>query len=169
MKIVESNDLQRREKLTQFSTLVNAYQQSHQEEKAKKFPAIFISYSRRDADWLKEAIYLPLPEAFGEENVFFDTHSLKGGVGWMATLADAISNSIVFLPVYTESFFKSDFCQWELQLALSQDPVGFKNKIIPIMKGKPDLPAYCSLIQAETLIDDCRQQIIDLVRPRIVS
>ena len=98
---------------------------------------------------MEEQIYKPLKERRQDLAIFFDRESLSGGVGWLAHLADSVDRCRVFLPVYCEEYFRSEFCQWELQLALVRDPLGRKRLIIPVKLGPVAIPSYCVLIQAE--------------------
>jgi len=50
--------------------------------------------------------------------------------------------------VYCRDYSRSDFCQWELQLAIIRDPIGKDRIVIPIMIEPVDLPPYCALTQA---------------------
>jgi len=112
-------------------------------------PEVFISYSRRTLDWVEQNIYSTLVSWRGQDSIFFDKRTLEGGMGWLDELASAVSNCRVFLPIYSRPYFESDFCQWELQLAVVRDPTGRKRIIIPLILEEVELPAYCRLIQAE--------------------
>jgi len=116
---------------------------------------IFISYPRTKLEWIKNNIYQPLENWRGEGNIFFDMYDLSAGVSWMSQLASAVKKCRIFLPVYCQDYFRSDFCQWELQLALTRDPTGKRRIVIPFMIEKIDLPDYCSLIQTNSADEDC--------------
>ena len=66
------------------------------------------------------------------------------------------------MPIYSPQFFSSDFCQWELQQAITRDPIGKRGRIRPIVYQPTDLPAYCSLIQAKELTSE--SQLLSMVR-----
>ena len=86
------------------------------------------------------------------------------GAGWLATLAEAVTECRVFVPVYCPEFFRSDFCQWELQLALMRDPTGSRRIVIPVMIEEVVLPSYCSLIQfTDASRIPLRDRITDIV------
>jgi len=121
-------------------------------------PEIFISYSRRTLDWVEQNIYQALASWRGPKSIFFDKRTLEGGMGWLDELASAVANCRVFLPVYSRPYFESDFCQWELQLAVVRDPTGRKRIVIPLILEEVELPAYCSLIQAEMATKDWMQK-----------
>jgi hypothetical protein len=112
-------------------------------------PDVFLSYPHTRLKWVEERLYKPLNEWRADLKIFFDRQSLLGGVGWVAHLADAVNLCRVFLPVYCEEYFRSDFCEWELQHAIVRDPLGRKRIVIPVMLGPVALPLYSRLIQTE--------------------
>jgi hypothetical protein len=140
--------------LGELSSLVKAWQVSYGADNPREVPDIFLSYPRAKLDWVREQLYAPLREWRREARIFFDQYSLEGGVSWLARLATAVDNCRVFVPLYCEDFFRSDYCQWELQLALLRDPIGRKRIIVPVMLGPVSLPHYCALIQA---VDSTRE------------
>ena len=113
-------------------------------------PDVFISYSHKRLDWVKEQVYDPLRQCLGGNRVFFDLGCLEGGVSWLARLASLITRCRVFLAVYCDDYFRSDFCQWELQLAVVRDPTGARGIIVPVALDEAPLPDYCKLIQAQS-------------------
>lgn len=112
---------------------------------------IFISYARKNLAWAEAVVYQPLASQFGADKIFFDRKSLHGGMNWLDKIATAIANCRVFVPLYSTAFFASDFCQWELQLALLRDPTGRKRIVAPLVMEDVALPTYCGLIQGERL------------------
>jgi len=86
--------------------------------------------------------------------------TIQAGAGWLATLAEAVDECRVFLPVFCGDFFHSDFCQWELQLAVKRDPIGAKRIVVPVMIEAVPLPRYCSLIQ---FVDATRIRVKDQI------
>jgi hypothetical protein len=114
--------------------------------------------------WVVENIYEPLRAWRTAERVFFDMETIQAGAGWLATLAEAVDGCRVFLPVYCPEFFRSDFCQWELQLAVRRDPTGNKRIVVPIMVEPVPLPRYCSLIQHfDAAGMNVKERIVDIV------
>ncbi len=136
--------------LAQMSRAVENWQR-HQSGTLKQRPApdIFISYPRQRLDWVEAQIARPLGDSRGDERVFFDKSHLQAGMGWLTTLAENVMNCRLFIPVYCPLYFQSDFCQWELQLALTRDPTGRRRIIAPILLEPIELPSYCCLIQAQ--------------------
>ena len=70
-------------------------------------------------------------------------------VGW-PRLASLITRCRVFLAVYCDDYFRSDFCQWELQLAVVRDPTGARGIIVPVALDEAPLPDYCKLVRAQS-------------------
>jgi hypothetical protein len=118
---------------------------------ANREPQVFISYPHARAAWVKDHVYGPLRASRPDLDVFFDADALRSGVGWLARLADAVAGCRLFVAVYCPEYFASDFCQWELQLALVRDPVGSRGILAPIIVAPVSLPGYCSLVQATTV------------------
>lgn len=117
-------------------------------------PPIFLSYPRARLDWVRARLYEPLAARFGADLVFFDVENLTAGAAWLATLAAGVQGCRAFVAVYCPEYFQSEFCQWELQLALARDPIGRRGIVVPLFAERVELPAYCSLVQAETIMND---------------
>ena len=135
--------------LRRLSALVGAWRNWHQAGPPAERPDVFLSYPHTRRDWVEAKLYKPLREKRSDLKIFFDRQSLSSGVPWLAHLADSVAGCRVFLPVYCDEYFRSEYCQWELQLALVRDPLGRKRIVIPVMIGEVALPSYSVLIQAE--------------------
>jgi hypothetical protein len=133
--------------LRHFTAQATAWERDHGASTAGK-PDIFISYPRARAAWVREHVYEPLAAWRGAERIFFDQQSLPGGAGWLANLAAGVAGCRVFVPIYCPEYFDSEFCVWELQLALIRDPTGRKRIVVPFEIDAVELPPYCALIQA---------------------
>jgi hypothetical protein len=131
------------------STLVEAWRTCHNPARHVERPDVFLSYPHGRFGWVEERLYKPLKDRRPDLAIFFDRESLEGGMVWLAHLADSVDRCRVFMPVYCEEYFRSDYCQWELQLALVRDPLGRKRVVIPVMLDPVAMPSYCVLIQAE--------------------
>jgi FxsC-like protein len=83
----------------------------------------FFSYARLDRDPYLKKFYNELVDSVrvnaggnrGEIG-FFDTEDIEPGQEWPAALAAALQTARVFVPVYTPSYFISDFCgrEWRV-------------------------------------------------------
>src|SRR5436305_10416421 len=83
----------------------------------------FFSYARLDRDPYLKKFYNELVDSVrvnaggnrGEIG-FFDTEDIEPGQEWPAALAAALQTARVFVPVYTPSYFISEFCgrEWRV-------------------------------------------------------
>ena len=82
---------------------------------------LFISYSRKQAKWVKKNVYKQLKDFRNSEdrkiNIFFDEESIPPGEQFQDIYKDAILNSKIFLPVFSEDYFKSNHCTYEINFA----------------------------------------------------
>jgi hypothetical protein len=82
---------------------------------------LFISYSRKQAKWVKKNVYIPLKGFKNSEdkkiNIFFDEESIPPGEQFQDFYKEAILNSKIFLPVFSEDYFKSNHCTEEIKFA----------------------------------------------------
>jgi TIR domain len=134
--------------LRQWSALVGAWRDLHGSSEVVPTD-IFLSYPHARTTWVEGRLYAYLTARRPDLRIFLDKHSLRGGVAWLAHLAEKVDTCRVFLPVYCEEYFRSDFCQWELQLAVARDPLGRRQIVIPVQLGSVLRPSYCKLIQVE--------------------
>jgi hypothetical protein len=115
---------------------------------AAQAPDVFISYPRSWQAWVEQRLYHPLQDWLGPQRIFFDRTTLTPGTAWIRQLAAGIQRCRIFLPVYCADYFQRPFCEWELQLALTRDPVGEKRIIIPLAIELVEPPFFCRNIQA---------------------
>lgn len=94
----------------------------------------FISYAHHDKSWVLEYLYSRLqnceydtglkPEVFIDSDR--ETDNIPHGAPWKDALEDRIKVCSTFIPVFSTSYFHSDYCRWELNLAqnrlLLKDP-----------------------------------------------
>ena len=152
------------ENLQRMTALAESYRQEEDRDLITRPLDVFISYPRLRQRWVIENVYEPLAAWRTAERVFFDTETIQAGAGWLATLAEAVEECRVFVPLYCPEFFRSDFCQWELQLAVMRDPIGAKRIVVPMMIERVPLPPYCSLIQhIDATRMNVRESIVDML------
>ena len=165
-EIFEDPDLSsasRMDLITQIALDAKSEPKNNQEEASKY--KVFISYSRKDLDWVLKYIYEPLVKVWGVESIFFDQTSLKGGQAWVAQLSEAIDHCEVFIPIYSPNFFNSDFCQWELQQAFLRDPTGQKGVMLPFSAQEIEIPKWCSLVQNHVPASEA--EVLGLVQAKL--
>lgn len=93
---------------------------------------IFISYSRKDIDFVRK-LADDLEKA--GYDVWWDITDLRGGDDWVSSLPAAIKSSQFFIIVLTPSSVESEWVRKEYTQALS-----LRKKIIPIMLVACDVP-----------------------------
>lgn len=139
--------------MSQFSLLVETWKMHQPPAKMDSGIDVFISYSRKLQPWVTQNVYKPLAAWRGKERIFFDEHSIPGGVGWLVHLAQAISECRHFLAICCKPYFISPYCKWELQKAFMRDPAGEKSILVPLMIENVSLPEFCDNIQCINLCD----------------
>lgn len=126
----------------------------------------FISYCRRDLPWVIEHLYLPMRARRlrdgREPRVFFDKDAIESGHAWRQSLADGIERCRHFVAVYSEHYFRSDFCQWELDLAATRDPLAKQGIVMPVKVDECEVPfAYGSIHYTEASSRDWSERLFD--------
>lgn len=107
---------------------------------------IFWSYAKLDdkkphkLTALREAFKISLDQTVGlETQVFVDVDDLKWGDDWYEKLDELVSDSNLFLPVMSPSYFNSKMCMRELSWAISREKL-----IIPIYYRDCPKGLHCS-------------------------
>jgi hypothetical protein len=164
--LLEDPHLSRENRLNLLSQIAldGKNERSSTQQDAAKYK-VFISYSRKDTDWAIQYIYEPLVKSLGEEAIFFDKASLKGGQAWVSELSNAIDQCELFIPIYSPNFFDSDFCQWELQQAFLRDPTGRKGVMLPFSAQEIEIPKWCSLVQNH--VPSSEAEVLGLVQAKL--
>jgi hypothetical protein len=143
----------------QVRTLDLVYKAS-QEQKAEtdtspvRHRDIFISYSRTRKAWIEQNLLPQLYEAFGAERVFMDLRNLNAGCGWLRELGEAIECGRVFIPVLSEEYDRSPWCQWESEMArMGQISCGCP-VIVPLLLEPANLPVILKSLHGEAVWHD---------------
>lgn len=100
---------------------------------------VFISYARKDLDWVKGNLHEPLLRCRrlrdgNASHIFFDLseEGVTVGKNYYDALVEAISSSRFFLPVYSCAYFDRPMCRWELDVALGLHHRG-QLQFVPIL------------------------------------
>ncbi|MFC1596920.1 toll/interleukin-1 receptor domain-containing protein [Planctomycetota bacterium] len=116
---------------------------------------IFISYAHLDRDFawdLYERLNRCRRRRDGQHpQIFLDTdreNGLRPSMSWRQQLADAASTCLRFLAVYSEMYYKSEECGFELGIALNRDPRGQHGIITPVRIDSFGPPAGYELMQS---------------------
>lgn len=99
---------------------------------------VFISYSHRDAEWVKDWL-LPRLEAAGL-SVCVDFRDFKIGVPSLINMENAVERSRKTLLVLTPNWVKSEWTKFESLLSQTDDPSGVRQRTLPMMLKKCQLP-----------------------------
>ncbi len=98
---------------------------------------VFISYSHRDIEWVRDWL-LPRLEAAGLR-VCIDFRDFKIGVPSLDNMADAAMHSRKTLFVMTPNWTVSEFSQFEALVTQTIDPIGKGGRLLPLMLKDCDL------------------------------
>lgn len=105
---------------------------------------VFISYSHRDLEWVRDWL-LPRLEAAGLR-VCIDFRDFKIGVPSLDNMADAAVRSGKTLFVMTPNWTVSEFSQFEALVTQTIDPIGRKGRLLPLMLKDCDLPMRLQIL-----------------------
>ncbi len=133
---------------------------------------VFISYSRNGnlEEYVKEHFYKTVKETLINElevrkpNIFVDFDGIKYAQNYKAVLENALSRSVIFVPVIDALYFFSDWCRQEMCVAyekqreiFDRDKDGCSSLIFPvIVKDYTDPPEKLEYIQNLDLKDSAR-------------
>lgn len=135
---------------------------------------VFISYSRtpqENAAWVAANLAEPLARVQVDGRplrVFFDQTSIRVGTSWYFKLAEAIQGSRCFVAVYTDEYFRKDFCRFEMGKAAVRLVRDRQFVVVPIVRGEVKVPAAFEHIQTLPAGDPARmveQIVAQLPRP----
>ena len=101
---------------------------------------VYISYTENKADWVYDYLK-PLIESWGSQVILHEEDMIPGFTvsGERQRLIREAHRMVL---VVSEKYISSPWCLYELQHAISKEPVLFKGRIIPIMMdGYHTLPA----------------------------
>jgi formylglycine-generating enzyme required for sulfatase activity len=110
---------------------------------------IFISYRRKDSQYVADSIHDHLSGHFGPQNVFLDVGSIPFGVDFRKYLAEQVAAHDVLLVLMGPEWGKlmqeragqaNDFVRLEIELALQQNKL-----VIPVMVMEAEMPDFSSL------------------------
>jgi hypothetical protein len=100
----------------------------------------FISYKRYDTKDVSKISEL-LKSAYGESNIWYDTH-LHIGERWWQRILSQIKHSDIFIYLISKEALESPYCSAEFEEALR-----LQKPILPIIVRNVDLPSNLSSIQ----------------------
>lgn len=84
---------------------------------------IFVSYRTLDAKKDAHRLAVDLERIFGDDQVFFDKHDLKGGAAWRDAIGSALGQRPVVLLVMTPELFGAVHPEGGLRIDREDDPI----------------------------------------------
>jgi tetratricopeptide (TPR) repeat protein len=104
---------------------------------------IFISYSRKDKEWVSEWL-VPRLEGAGVE-VCIDFRNFKIGGVSLHNMRDAVKECQWTILVITQNWIESEWTKFEALILQTQDPLNLKGRMLPLMLEKCSLPEELSI------------------------
>jgi len=99
---------------------------------------VFISYSHKDKDWVRDWL---LPRLEKEElQTHIDFRDFEIGVPSVVNMERAVEQCAKTILVFTPDWVKSEWCNFEGIMLQTEDPIGLKKKILPLMLDHCVLP-----------------------------
>jgi hypothetical protein len=105
---------------------------------------VFISYSSKDADWVRGTLLPALEEA--GLRVYIDFRDFEIGTPGLVNMERGVEGSRHTLVVLTPNWLSSEWTEFESLLVGTADPAGRRRKLIPLMLAKCDLPPRIAML-----------------------
>jgi hypothetical protein len=125
---------------------------------------VFISYSHTDSDWVFDWLVLRLKDA--GLKVCTDQESFELGVPAPINMENAVATSRHTLLVLTPAYLTSEWTMYEQILTQTQDPIGLRQRTIPVLRQPCDLPMRIAMLTYADLTDrrDAEAELAKIVR-----
>ncbi len=105
---------------------------------------VFISYSHDDDDWVQNWLLHRLEDA--GLSVCIDFRDFDIGVPSLVNIEQAVERSRKTLLVLTPSWVKSEWTSFEALLVQTDDPIGLRRRMLPIMLKPCELPKRIAML-----------------------
>ncbi|HEY0768783.1 MAG TPA: TIR domain-containing protein [Sphingobacteriaceae bacterium] len=125
---------------------------------------VFISYSSKDAAWVRGELLQRLEQA--GLKVIIDFRDFEIGVPSIINMERAVDASRHTLVVLTPNWITSEWTEFESLLVATRDPTGRRRKLLPLMLQKCDLPPRIALL---TYLDMTDVRRIDEHMARLIK
>lgn len=113
---------------------------------------LFISYSHKDADWVRSE-FVPRLEHHGFR-VFIDYRDSKAGALLVEEIADAVERTRRTVAVLTPAYIQSEWTRLESAMAQTLDPGAAARKLIPVLRQDCDIPLRLRVLYFRDLRKD---------------
>ncbi|MBU2623206.1 MAG: TIR domain-containing protein [Proteobacteria bacterium] len=110
----------------------------------KEHPTVFISYSHKDKDWVRNWL-VPKLEAEGIQT-HIDYRDFEIGVASVINMERAVEKCAKTLLVLTQHWTESEFTQFEGIMVQTEDPIGLRKKILPLKLDDCSLPKRLQIL-----------------------
>lgn len=129
---------------------------------------VFVSYSHRDSDWVRDRL-VPCLDAGGAE-VLVDYREFTGGRTVLGQMNDTQDKADHHILVLTKAYLASDMCRHEMDRAIARDPTLHNDVVIVVRRDAEPLPAALRSTLWADMRDDMAAPAWELVfRPCGVS
>jgi hypothetical protein len=105
---------------------------------------VFISYSHRDSEWVRDWL-LPRLEGAGLR-VCVDFRDFEVGVPSLVNMERAAERSRKTLLVLTPNWIESEWTNFEALLVQTEDPIGLRRRILPLMRERCQPPKRIAML-----------------------
>jgi tetratricopeptide (TPR) repeat protein len=107
---------------------------------------IFLSHNRAQKDWTRELVRRLREDGF---EVWFDEFVLpkRAGKNWIDSLVEGVEQSRKVALVWSPEFFDHEWPKFEANVLQLLDPVGDKERILPLIHTHCDLPKRWAFLQ----------------------
>ena len=108
---------------------------------------VFLSHNRAQKDWTRELARRLRDDKF---NVWFDEWVLPqhAGRNWITELREGVENSSKIALVWSPEFFKQQWPAFEATIGQLMDPVGWEDRLIPLLHTSTEIPKDWAFRQA---------------------
>ena len=106
-------------------------------------PTVFISYSHKDADWVRGWLLPHLEDA--DLQVCIDFRDFEIGVPILINMERAVEHSQKTLLVLTPNWVESEWTNFEALMLQTQDPIGRARRMLPLMLEDCTLPSRLAI------------------------
>ena len=139
---------------------------------------IFISYSHKDKEWVKNWLLPKLENAGLQTHI--DYRDFEIGVPSVINMERAVVQCAKTILVLTEHWLNSEWTQFEGLMLQTEDPIGLRKRILPMMLCDCELPPRLKIFtyadfrdenerdfQIERLINQIEKDFAELEPPKI--
>ena len=114
-------------------------------------PSVFISYSSKDEEWVKDYLLTNLEK--NEIPCHIDFRDFEIGKPSLLCMEEAIETCAKTILVYTPNWVDSEFTQFEGVMLQTDSPLNLNKKILPLKLEKCDIPKRLKILNYANFTD----------------